>query len=160
MSAVIPVRKLRHLGTALAFQWLPKTAVHAYQLVALKRMLAFCEKRIPFYRERFHAAGVRAHDLRTLADLRHFPATTRQEVVDAYPDGILSREPRPDDVVFRTSGTSGLFMQIAYSAAANDRLDAIYAPRAIRRLATVRGNASPTSGMTRARPSVPTSAWV
>ena len=42
----------------------------------------------------------------------------REEVIDAYPDGILSRAPRPEDVVFRTSGTSGRFMQIAYSARA------------------------------------------
>jgi phenylacetate-CoA ligase len=46
--------------------------------------------------------------------------------VDAYPEGVLARRPRASDVVFRTSGTSGLFMEIAYDAAANDYLDAVY----------------------------------
>src|SRR6185369_10887800 len=34
---------------------------------------------------------------------------------------------RSDDVLFRTSGTSGQFMQIAYGAEAADFLDAVYA---------------------------------
>lgn len=120
-------RKLRHLGTAMAFQWLPPAAVRSYQLRALRRMLAFCERAVPLYRERFRDAGVRAADLRCLEDLTIFPTLTREQVVAAYPDGILSRRPRAADVVFRTSGTSGLFMEIAYSAQANDRLDAVYA---------------------------------
>lgn len=120
-------RKLGYLSAAMTFQWLPLPAVRAYQLHRLRRMLAFCERQVPLYRERFGQAGVRARDLRSLDDLAHFPTLTREEVVAAFPEGILSRPPRTDDVVFRTSGTSGLFMEIAYSARANDLLDAIYA---------------------------------
>jgi phenylacetate-CoA ligase len=120
-------RKLGYLSSAMAFQWLPLPAVRAYQLHRLRRMLTFCERQVPLYRERFAQAGVCARDLRSLDDLAHFPTLTREDVVAAFPDGILSRPPRADDVVFRTSGTSGLFMEIAYSARANDLLDAIYA---------------------------------
>src|SRR5947209_5098021 len=113
-------RKLLRLARALAFQWRPAAVVREYQLRRLRRLVAFAGARVPLYREAFRRAGVSAADLRSLDDLRHFPILTREQVVAAYPDGILSRPPQPSDVVFRTSGTSGLFMQIAYSAAAND----------------------------------------
>ena len=120
-------RKLSYLAAAAATQWLPRNVIEARQLRALKSMLAFCEASVPLYRESFRRAGVRAADLRSLEDLSRFPTLTREQVVAAYPDGILSRRPTPKDVVFRTSGTSGLFMEIAYSEEANDWLDAVYA---------------------------------
>lgn len=120
-------RKLGYLGGRMAFQWLPRSAVDAIKLRRLKRVVALAETRVPHYRESFRRAGVKASDLRTLDDIRHFPIITREEVIDGYPDGILSRPPVPEDVVFRTSGTSGQFMQIAYSARAADFLDAVYA---------------------------------
>jgi phenylacetate-CoA ligase len=119
-------RKLANLAGCSAFQWLPEEAVSAYKLRRLRKIVALSAARVPLYREKFAKAGVTAEDLRTLEDLRAFPTLTREEVIDAYPDGILSRPPRPEDVVFRTSGTSGRFMQIAYSEHANDFLDAVY----------------------------------
>lgn len=120
-------RKVALLQAALASQWLPLSTLRALQLRRLRGMLSFCERHVPLYRESFRRAGVTADDLRQLEDLRHFPTVTREEIVDAYPDGVLSRAPRPADVVFRTSGTSGLAMHIAYSEVANDWLDAVYA---------------------------------
>lgn len=119
-------RLLGNLAGCLAFQHLPEAAIAARQLARLKRVLALSEAQVPLYREKFRKAGVTAKDLRRLEDLDRFPVLTREEVIDAYPDGILSRPTRPEDVVFRTSGTSGRFMQIAYSARAADFLDAVY----------------------------------
>ncbi len=121
------LRKLAYLSAAEAFQWLPPAAVRKFQFNKLRRMLSFSEKHVPWYRESFRDAGVSARDFRRLEDLAHFPTTTREQVVAAYPDRIRYRDPRPPDVVFTTSGTSGQFMEIAYDAAANDYLDAVYA---------------------------------
>jgi phenylacetate-CoA ligase len=120
-------RKLAYLSQATANQWLPRRVIEAQQLRALRRMLGFCEREVPLYRELFQKAGVTAKDVQRIDDLRFFPTVTRERIVGAYPDGVRYRPPRPDDVVFRTSGTSGLFMEIAYSADANDWLDAVYA---------------------------------
>jgi phenylacetate-CoA ligase len=116
-------RKLARLAEASAVQWFSPAQLEALQLRRLKRVLSVAE-RVPLYRDKWK--GVGAKDIRSLTDLAKLPIVTREEVVAAWPDGILSRAPRPDDVVFRTSGTSGRFMQIAYSAEANDFLDAIY----------------------------------
>ena len=120
-------RKLAYLAATEALQWLPSSLVHKLQLTKLRRMLAFAEARVPLYRESFRHAGVRARDVRTLADLAHFPTVTREQIVAAYPEGVRYRDAKQGDVVFRTSGTSGQFMEISYSAAANDYLDAVYA---------------------------------
>jgi phenylacetate-CoA ligase len=121
------LRKLAYLQGCLAYQWLPAMVVQNSKLRALRRMLRFAEQRVPLYRESFRKAGVSARDLREQGDLRHFPLLTREQVIDAFPDGILSRPPTPADVTFRTSGSSGRFMEIAYSARAADFLDAVYA---------------------------------
>jgi phenylacetate-CoA ligase len=118
-------RKLARLAEVLATQWLPPARLRALQLRRLRHVLAVAET-LPFYRERWRAAGVSPSNVSSLDDLQAFPAVTREEVVAAYPHGILSRKPRLDDVLFRTSGTSGMFMNIAYSAEANDFLDAVY----------------------------------
>lgn len=120
-------RKLAYLGECLAFPRLPAALIQRTKLRKLREVLRLAEEQVPLYREKFRHAGVSWQDVRRLEDLEHFPTLTRAEVIDGYPDGILSRPPRPEDVVFRTSGTSGQFMQIAYSARAADFLDAVYA---------------------------------
>src|ERR1700742_1641501 len=98
------LRKLTNLSLCAGFQWLPRAAVEASKLARLRRMVAHAEQRVPLYREKYRAAGVSAAELRSLEDLRWFPTLTREEVIEAYPGGILSRAPRADDVMFRTSG--------------------------------------------------------
>ncbi|HVU03161.1 MAG TPA: hypothetical protein VHE30_15480 [Polyangiaceae bacterium] len=120
-------RKLEYLAACAAFQWLPEPVIQAEKLRRLRRMLALAEAKVPLYREKFRAAGVRAKDLRSLSDLSAFPVVTREEIVSANLADVLSRAPAPDDVQFRTSGTSGQFMRIAYGARAADFLDAVYA---------------------------------
>ena len=120
------LRKVVDLARCMGFQWLPLPAISIYKLHRLRAVVRHAERHVPLYREKFRKAGVSARDLLSIDDLRWFPTITREEVIAAYPDGILSRPPRPEDVVFRTSGTSGQFMKIAYSARANDFLDAVY----------------------------------
>jgi phenylacetate-CoA ligase len=127
MRRMALARKLSYLAAAEAFQWLHPSLIARTQLLKLRRMLRFCEERVPFYRDAWRDAGVRASDVSSLSDLARFPAVTREQLVAAYPERVMHRPRRPDDVLFRTSGTSGLFMEIAYSARANDFLDAIYA---------------------------------
>jgi phenylacetate-CoA ligase len=97
-----------------------------YKLHRLRAVVRHAEEHVPLYRRSFERPASRARDLLSIDDLRCFPTLTREEVIAAYPEQILSRPPRANDVVFRTSGTSGQFMQIAYSERANDFLDAVY----------------------------------
>jgi len=120
-------RKLRYLAQANRFQWKSLEEIRAVQYQKLRATLEHAEAEVPLYRERFKEAGVKASDLRSLEDLQHFPMVKREEIIAAYPEGCLSRKPTDRDTVFRTSGTSGAFMSIAYSEDGHDFLDAIYA---------------------------------
>ena len=73
--------------------------------------------RVPFYRERFDAAGVRPGDVRTPGDLAALPFTRKSDFRDHYPFGLLAVE--MDDVVrvHGSSGTTGKPTVVAYTAA-------------------------------------------
>ena len=89
-------RKLRYLAQAHRFQWKGLGEIRAHQYQKLREMLEYVETRIPLYRERFHAAGVKAADLRSLEDLRHFPIIRREEIIarlDAFAAQALATGP-------------------------------------------------------------------
>ncbi len=58
----------------------------------------------PFYKQRLEAAGVSADDITSLDDLRRIPFTTKQDLRDSYPLGMLTV---PADDVVRLHGSSG-----------------------------------------------------
>jgi phenylacetate-CoA ligase len=85
------------------------------QLARLRVLVAYVVERVPFYRERLRDAGVRPEDVRSLADLRHLPLTTKADFRDTYPFGLLAVP--MDDVVriHASSGTTGKPTVVAYT---------------------------------------------
>lgn len=76
------------------------------QMERLQQTLARC-MRIPFYKQRFAACGLRPEDIRTLDDVRKLPFTTKQDLRDNYPFG-LSAVPLEEVVrLHSSSGTTG-----------------------------------------------------
>ena len=93
----------------------PRTSLEALQLERLRALVARLAERVPLYRERLRAAGVSASDLRSLADLRRLPFTTKADFRDTYPYGMLAV---PLDEVVRihaSSGTTGKPTVVAYT---------------------------------------------
>ncbi|MEM2766591.1 MAG: phenylacetate--CoA ligase, partial [Candidatus Caldarchaeum sp.] len=61
-----------------------------------------------FYRKKFDEAGVKPEDVKTAADLRKLPFTTKDELRSLYPYGLLA-VPRTELLeVHATSGTTGV----------------------------------------------------
>ena len=88
----------------------------ALQLTRLKWSLSHAYANVPMYRARFDAAGVHPDDLKTLADLARFPFTTKRDLRDNYPFGLLAV---PRDRIARvhaSSGTTGRPTVVAYTA--------------------------------------------
>ena len=93
----------------------PRPALQALQLERLRAIVARVAARVPLYRERLAAAGVRADDVRSLADLTALPFTTKADFRDTYPYGLLAV---PMDQVVRlhaSSGTTGKPTIVAYT---------------------------------------------
>ncbi|GAA4891656.1 phenylacetate--CoA ligase [Streptomyces coeruleoprunus] len=85
------------------------------QLRRLRRTLRHAYDNVPFYRKSFDAAGVTPDDCRSLADLAHFPFTTKADLRDHYPLGLCAV---PDDRVRRihaSSGTTGRPTLVPYT---------------------------------------------
>ena len=57
------------------------------QLSRLKLALKRAYEKVPHYRKKFDAAGVKPKDLKTLADLAKFPFTAKSDLRDTYQIG-------------------------------------------------------------------------
>ncbi|MDR1399653.1 MAG: phenylacetate--CoA ligase [Treponema sp.] len=83
---------------------LPRAELEAYQLEQLKKIVAVA-LRTPFYQKRLGEAGIHdADDIRSLADIRRVPFTTKHDLRDGFPYGFLSV---PKDEVIRLHASSG-----------------------------------------------------
>jgi phenylacetate-CoA ligase len=93
----------------------PRVELERLQLQRLTQQVARAAERVPLYRERLRAAGVTPRDIRSLADLRRLPFTTKEDFRDTYPFGLLAVP--MDDVVrlHASSGTTGKPTVVAYT---------------------------------------------
>lgn len=89
--------------------------IAALQVKRLKWTLAHVYKNVAHYKRTFDKAGVHPDDLKTLDDLRKFPFTTKAELRDNYPFGLMAM---PRDQLLRihaSSGTTGKPTVVGYS---------------------------------------------
>jgi phenylacetate-CoA ligase len=85
------------------------------QLARLRWSLKRAYDKVPHYRKKFDAAGVKPKDLGTLADLARFPFTAKADLRDTYPFGMFAV---PMDKVVRihaSSGTTGKPTVVGYT---------------------------------------------
>lgn len=89
--------------------------LRALQLARMKASLQHAYANSPVYRRKFDEIGVRPEDLQTLADLKKFPFTTKQDLRDSYPFGMFA-VPREQCVrVHASSGTTGKPTVVGYT---------------------------------------------
>lgn len=62
---------------------------------------------VPFYREKMDAAGVKPEDIRSTADLNKLPFTTKDDLRECYPYGLLATDLKDCVRIQSTSGTTG-----------------------------------------------------
>jgi phenylacetate-CoA ligase len=85
------------------------------QLERLQRTLERAYTKVPAYRAKFDAAGVRPQDLRSLADLARFPFTTKQDLRDSYPFALFAAPRENLARVHASSGTTGKPTVVGYT---------------------------------------------
>lgn len=100
----------------MEFETLPREALAAIQLKRLRATLERVYATVPFYQQRFKAAGITPGDIHRLADLQRIPFTTKADLRDNYPYGMFAV---PMDNVVRihaSSGTTGQPTVVGYTA--------------------------------------------
>ena len=110
----------------------------ALQLDRLRWSLAHAYESVGCYREKFDAAGVHPRDLKTLADLRRFPFTTKADLRAHYPFGMFAVPPDRLRRVHASSGTTGKPTVVGYTERDLDTWSALMA-RSIRAAGGRRG---------------------
>ena len=98
-----------------AAETMSRDALAALQTRRLKHTLEHAYANVPPVRRKLDAACIKPDDLRTLADIAHFPFTLKTDLRDNYPFGLFAM---PREKLLRlhaSSGTTGKPTVVGYS---------------------------------------------
>ena len=77
------------------------------QLDSLKNLTEMLYARVPFYRSKMDEAGIKPSDIHTLEDIQKLPFTTKDDLRDNYPNGLLACPRERIVEIHMSSGTTG-----------------------------------------------------
>jgi phenylacetate-CoA ligase len=98
-----------------AAETMPRSELKALQLSRLKTTVERAYNKVPHYKRKFDAAGVKPSDLKSLADLTRFPFSVKSDLRDNYPFGMFAV---PREQLLRlhaSSGTTGKPTVVGYT---------------------------------------------
>jgi len=99
----------RELGEVEQTQWLDAPSLEALQLKRLQRTVNHAAQHVPFYRDRFKAAGFDPRDLKSLADAQRIPVMDKRDGFEAG-KRMTSEVHTGPRFEANTSGTTGMAM--------------------------------------------------
>jgi len=94
---------------------MPREALEALQLKRLQAVVERVYHLVDFYRRRMDQMGVKPEHIRTLADLKELPFTTKQDLRDNYPYGMFAVPMEQVVRIHASSGTTGKPTPVAYT---------------------------------------------
>lgn len=87
---------------------MPRAQIEALQLEKLKKMVAYCYHNIPFYNRKLTDCGVLdGSRIRVLSDIQYIPFTTKEDIRDNYPFGMMAVPMKEIVRIHASSGTTG-----------------------------------------------------
>lgn len=78
--------------------------IEALQLERLKWSVKYSYERVPFYRKKMDDCGIKPEMVKTLSDINYLPFTTKDDLRENYPFGMLAQ---PKKNIVRVQGSSG-----------------------------------------------------
>jgi phenylacetate-CoA ligase len=94
---------------------MPRRELEAVQLSKLRQMLVRAHERVPAYRRKIDQTWVAADRLTGLSQLRELPFTTKQELWEQYPFGLLATPLEHVVRLHASSGTRGKPTLVGYT---------------------------------------------
>jgi phenylacetate-CoA ligase len=95
---------------------LPRSELAALQGERLCRLVDVLYRRVPFYRRKMDDLGVKPLDIRAIDDIALLPLTTKDEMRQVYPYGLLAVDLKEIVEIHTSSGTTGKPVVDAYTA--------------------------------------------
>jgi phenylacetate-CoA ligase len=119
-----PARPGAEYASLRESQWWSREQLEELQALRLRRLVA-AAARVPFYRDRFRAAGVGPEDIRTIDDIRRLPILERHDLERLGVKGM--RTPGSFGMRARSSGSLGRPVEILWPLEQMRWLDAVEA---------------------------------
>jgi phenylacetate-CoA ligase len=94
---------------------LPREALEALQLKRLQSQIERIYASVPYYRAKMDDAGVAPGDIKTLADIRKPPFTTKEDLRKNYPFGLFTVPLKRVVRIHASSGTTGQPTVVGYT---------------------------------------------
>ena len=94
---------------------LSKEEKEKIQLERLKKTVKLAYENVEFYRKRFDKINLKPEDIKTLKDIEKIPYTTKSDLREAYPLGLLAVSRDEIVEVHASSGTTGKPTVTAYT---------------------------------------------
>jgi phenylacetate-CoA ligase len=98
-----------------------RSALEELQLKRLKQTVSLAYKNIPFYKEQFSKLNLKPKDINSLKDVQKLPFTTREDLRENYPFGMLAVAKEQVVRLHTSSGTTGKPKAIFFSKKDVDR---------------------------------------
>jgi phenylacetate-CoA ligase len=97
------------------YETLPREALEALQLKRLQAQVTRVHATVPYYRRKMEEAGVAPGDIKTLADIRLLPFTTKEDLRLNYPFGLFTVPMEQVVRIHASSGTTGKPTVVGYT---------------------------------------------
>lgn len=107
-----------HTKTAIGLhpeENLDRAALEALQLERLQWTVRHAYDHVALYRDKFDAVGVTPDDIRSLADIRKLPFTTKEDLRISYPFGMFAVPKEEVRRIHASSGTTGRPTVVGYT---------------------------------------------
>ncbi|MGQ9693123.1 MAG: phenylacetate--CoA ligase family protein [Thermodesulfobacteriota bacterium] len=97
------------------FETLPREALEAVQLKRLQNIAERVYATVPFYQRKFDEVGIKPSHIKSLADLKYLPFTTKADLRDNYPFGLFAVPMEQVVRIHASSGTTGKQTVVGYT---------------------------------------------
>lgn len=109
-----PTKPAVHIWDPAA-ECMAREEMAALQLKRLKKVVKIAWTRLPYYRAKMEAAGVKPSDIQTLADVRHLPFTTKDDLRGCFPYNGFAAPLEKVVRIHASSGTTGQATVVGYT---------------------------------------------
>lgn len=87
---------------------LSRTEIERIQLERLQKLVDYCYNNVPFYNNRLGSVGITSgSQIKTLSDIQYIPFTTKEDIRDNYPFGMMAVPIKEAVRIHASSGTTG-----------------------------------------------------
>ncbi len=94
---------------------MPQAELEKVQTESLAKLAENLYAKVPFYKKKFDELGVKPSDIQDIKDISKLPFTTKDEMRETYPYGLLAVDESEIVEIHQSSGTTGTPVVDAYT---------------------------------------------